>query len=498
MYNLLLFTHVTIIAAWAGHVKAVKNHDQEQLRICKAYVRWKWRQRVLTILKVWRHQALYGRIDGLYSRQMLLKTLAEQKFASNLLEKHMADQTLELEECRTIVAKEIEKRKSLEDELKVVSAERDKNKMTNHHFEQELRRVQSIIDCMVSLNPHQIKHIQKIQPDFRFKERNIVLSKEPSAEEKVAAAAAKAARKQAIEDEERAAAAEIEAMGEPVEVDAEADSPNAPPTSDAADTTDPAGAMSGSETADNAGAEDTLVHSEKHAPPTLSELGAGLSTIAESAELETPAVTRPATPKSTEKHGFEGTSPPPTLLMQSHRNSMKRHGDFNDSSSTIDIDTARTDANEEESHTAGDSAASGLRADEPTTSTAAASPKTPSPESRPSSPDKGDGSSTPAGGLINGPQMSEEDRVLLLRVKWLLSRFHDDAHQAALDAHTKSSLELMKDAQTAAQQKAVAAAMAAAEGNPNKSVKNSILNGKFAVPFFFNSVLKHRSWNDFH
>jgi hypothetical protein len=43
-------------------------HYQEQLRICKAYVRWKWRQRILLILKVWRHQALYGRVDGLYSR----------------------------------------------------------------------------------------------------------------------------------------------------------------------------------------------------------------------------------------------------------------------------------------------------------------------------------------------------------------------------------------------------------------------------------------------
>jgi len=145
----------------------VKNHDQEQLRICKAYVRWKWRQRVLLILKVWRHQALYGRIDGLYSRQMLLKTLAEQKFAANLLEKHMADQTLEIEESRIIVSKEVEKRKALEEELRACTLERDKNKMTNHHFEQELRRVQSVIDCMIELNPHQIKHIQKIQPDFR-------------------------------------------------------------------------------------------------------------------------------------------------------------------------------------------------------------------------------------------------------------------------------------------------------------------------------------------
>ena len=113
LFASLILSFFILNTAWANHVKAVKNHDQEQLRICKAYVRWKWRQKVLLILKVWRHQALYGRVDGLYSRQMLLKTLAEQKFAANLLEKHMADQTLELEECRSVVSKEVEKRKGM-------------------------------------------------------------------------------------------------------------------------------------------------------------------------------------------------------------------------------------------------------------------------------------------------------------------------------------------------------------------------------------------------
>jgi hypothetical protein len=42
---------------------------------------------------------------------MLLKTLAEQKFASTFLEKLMADQTIELEECRNLVGGEIERRK---------------------------------------------------------------------------------------------------------------------------------------------------------------------------------------------------------------------------------------------------------------------------------------------------------------------------------------------------------------------------------------------------
>lgn len=106
-----------ISIAWARMIVASKNHMNEQIRICNSYVRWKWRSRILTILKVWRHQALYGRIDGLYSRQMLLKTLAEQKFAANTLQKIMADQTIELEECRMIANTEIDKRKKIEEEL---------------------------------------------------------------------------------------------------------------------------------------------------------------------------------------------------------------------------------------------------------------------------------------------------------------------------------------------------------------------------------------------
>jgi len=81
------------------------------------------------IMKVWRHQALYGRTDGLYSRQMLLKTLAEQKFATNTMQKLMASQTIELEECRMVTSREIQKRKDLEDELQKVSRD-DVNMIT--------------------------------------------------------------------------------------------------------------------------------------------------------------------------------------------------------------------------------------------------------------------------------------------------------------------------------------------------------------------------------
>lgn len=41
------------------------------------------------IMRTWRHQALFGRVDGLYSRQMLIKSLGEQKLLTTSLEKMM-------------------------------------------------------------------------------------------------------------------------------------------------------------------------------------------------------------------------------------------------------------------------------------------------------------------------------------------------------------------------------------------------------------------------
>ena len=124
-FILMLIFNNDLIIAWARMIIASKNHMNEQIRICNSYVRWKWRSKIINILKVWRHQTLYGRIDGLYSRQMLLKTLAEQKFAANVLQKIMADQTMELEECRMIANTEIDKRKKVEEDLQ------EANKVSN-------------------------------------------------------------------------------------------------------------------------------------------------------------------------------------------------------------------------------------------------------------------------------------------------------------------------------------------------------------------------------
>jgi hypothetical protein len=161
--------------AWSEYVKGLKNRFNEHLRIAKSYVRWKERQRISLILKVWRHQALFGRIDGLYTRQMLLKTVAEQKIFVTSLEKTMADQTMELEECKQMVLAEVDKKNELENEITKLNSENNRLRMANHHFEQELKRLESVVEAMALINPKQMEHLKKLQPDFKFKERNIAL-----------------------------------------------------------------------------------------------------------------------------------------------------------------------------------------------------------------------------------------------------------------------------------------------------------------------------------
>eukprot|EP01038_Epipyxis_sp_PR26KG_P013945 gene13945-18702_t len=160
---------------WATHVKAVKNHHNEQIRIANSYLRWKWRQKLLRIVRVWRHQALYGRIDGLYTRQMLIKTVAEYKLFASSLEKTMANQTMELEECRGLVNNEIVKREDLEAKIMEMGQENNHLVMKNHHFEQELIKLESVIQSMIIINPRQVHHIKKLHPRFKFKDRNIIL-----------------------------------------------------------------------------------------------------------------------------------------------------------------------------------------------------------------------------------------------------------------------------------------------------------------------------------
>ena len=159
--------------AWAGYVSGAKHKMYEHERLAQAHIRCKQRIKLNEIMKRWRHQAKFGRIDGLYTRKMLIDSLGEQKNVSRRLEKMMGAQLIELEECREKLEKECKIRGDLENKLQDASDSISKLMMISHHGDQERKRLESIIESMAIINPVQIKHLQQYQYNFGFKLRRI-------------------------------------------------------------------------------------------------------------------------------------------------------------------------------------------------------------------------------------------------------------------------------------------------------------------------------------
>ena len=154
---------IEAIDAWKGYARLIletpfrlwshyaiisqKRHVESEFR-ASLHARWKQRKFLAKVLRTWRHYALYGRVDGMYSRPVLLQSLREQKMQSSRMMKIMASQTVQIEEMTTNVEFEIQKRKKLEKYLKVAEDENRKGRMALHHMQSEIQRLESVIEVL--------------------------------------------------------------------------------------------------------------------------------------------------------------------------------------------------------------------------------------------------------------------------------------------------------------------------------------------------------------
>jgi hypothetical protein len=154
--------------AWKQFASTATVRRIQQDSLVNAYIRWKDRQKNIRILRAWRHQSLYGGIEGMYSRTKISKSLGEQKSMSAALQKLLTKQTIDLEECKEAVHRETMLRKKMEDRVAersllsllppppsssspshfvcVSDAEIEIHRTKIHHLEIELKRLHAIID----------------------------------------------------------------------------------------------------------------------------------------------------------------------------------------------------------------------------------------------------------------------------------------------------------------------------------------------------------------
>ena len=148
-------------------------HEGGPAALITSYLRLKLRQTQWKILRAWRHQAIFGRIEGLYTRTELMKSLAEQKAHGRYVEALAEDHYTASEEMNALLEEEREKVRRAHAKLEERADEIAQLKMALHNAETEVARVANVVECVAELHPTITAHVLKMQPDFGFRDRGL-------------------------------------------------------------------------------------------------------------------------------------------------------------------------------------------------------------------------------------------------------------------------------------------------------------------------------------
>jgi hypothetical protein len=159
--------------AWFLFMDKRRKEKADNDRLILQHTRLKTRQLLWKIMRTWRHQAVFGRVEGLYSRTELMRSLAEQKTHCKGLEVQAREFTAAMQESHRLLEEEHAMVRNLETMLEGREEEVEGLQMALHHGEQELVRLRGVIDAVAQLHPAVTKHLVELQPKFGFADRNL-------------------------------------------------------------------------------------------------------------------------------------------------------------------------------------------------------------------------------------------------------------------------------------------------------------------------------------
>ncbi|CAM9702792.1 unnamed protein product, partial [Choristocarpus tenellus] len=163
---------------WYIFADLSRREQQDHERLMRLFRRNHNRRICHFIMRAWKHQArkitaIYGRVEGLYTRQQLMSSLAEQKEHSYRLSEKVDMMAGALEDMEEVALEYRSQMIVRQRETKEREVTMDKQSMTLHHLEQEVVRLQSLLDAAATLSPNICEVIYQMSPDFKFENRGI-------------------------------------------------------------------------------------------------------------------------------------------------------------------------------------------------------------------------------------------------------------------------------------------------------------------------------------
>eukprot|EP00903_Cladosiphon_okamuranus_P007081 g6881.t1 len=158
---------------WYIYADFSKKQTREHERLLKLYRRAKNRKKTHSILKAWRHLAVYGRIEGMYTRSQLMASLAEQKEHTLRLVGKVDELTGGLGDMEELAMEYRAQMIARQRETGEREDSMDRQTMALHHAEQEVVRLQCLLASAAEVAPHICKAIHKVAPGFNFRDRGL-------------------------------------------------------------------------------------------------------------------------------------------------------------------------------------------------------------------------------------------------------------------------------------------------------------------------------------
>ena len=170
-YGIALYK--TPFRAWYIFASKRKAANQATNTLLQAWSRRKTRSFMNQVFKVWRHQAQYGKTEGMHTRLELIKVVEDQKKVQNMMTRNLEKAEGTLSELKNALTQERQNSDKLKEKAEDEKAERDRLEFAVHNAEQEIVRLQAMLDSLSLIHPGTIKQLKSLDESRQFPDKQL-------------------------------------------------------------------------------------------------------------------------------------------------------------------------------------------------------------------------------------------------------------------------------------------------------------------------------------
>jgi hypothetical protein len=145
--------------AWYIYASERRARHKAQNALVFAYHNRQNRILKYNVFKMWRHQAIYGKVEGIHTRLELMKTVEEQRRHCLALEESVSKSQDNIEELEKMLELEETKNKQKSEALTTKEAELTRLKFALHQAEQEMVAGQGVLDAVGRIHSGTVRRI---------------------------------------------------------------------------------------------------------------------------------------------------------------------------------------------------------------------------------------------------------------------------------------------------------------------------------------------------